>query len=212
MDDISIGLLADIKEQIGESRGQIGIILKSHDEIFSRLNTLTVNQQKNRDELQEVKRIVTNGLTKKMDELCEDFSSFKIDQAAGDAKKVAVLSDDLNSLKEDQIKEYEANWLSRLMTKGVKKIIIGVFIIVIVNALVSGALWSIIKTVGFKKFPYQQQSVLNRINGLYHQHTFSDGTKISHSGNPSDPAFCYDPATKKWTPAPYYRVEESVPK
>jgi hypothetical protein len=69
-EDQLIAHIMDLKEGLGLSAGQNKIIMNNQSEMFERLRHIELKQVSGASELQEVKRIVTNGLKHKLDEAC----------------------------------------------------------------------------------------------------------------------------------------------
>jgi len=113
------------------------------------------------------------------------------------------------------------NWFSGLLQGSVKKIISYLTGFMIVSALATNGVWTLLKTYVWHESPGQQTTIVAQGKELerqgketqqhsYHQHTLNDGRILFHTGDANMRAYILDPSTGKYERAPYMRTEDSV--
>jgi hypothetical protein len=120
-----------------------------------------------------------------------------------------------NKLRDATI--YGDNWLNRILTGGITKIISIIFVFMVVNAILSSGMWTLLKTRYMLETPGQQQTILKQqsivpsyLGEKYHIHMLADGRTLLHAGDETMPAWILDPKTGTWTKCPNNRTEEGI--
>jgi hypothetical protein len=158
-------------------------------------------------DLKYIRQKLDNGLTQKLDDMKDALEVARIatmEVKTDLEKKTAEIEAQMKIAK-------EKNWLPALMTSGIKKGILFIFIIVIIVALANTAMWSITKIGFFKENPGQQRLTSDFImTEGYHPHILDGGKILIHANNPTKPAWILDPNTGKYSRAPQLRTDDDI--
>jgi hypothetical protein len=148
-------------------------------------------------------------------EICSDLKHIKGKVDNGLSEKLEKVEKALNaSISEGAIRAVKIdseNWLNRIMTGSVKKIISYAVLFIVLNCLVSNSLWAFLKINFLKEVPGQQQSILQmQLGEAYHSHMLPGGRILLHAGDPNKAAWVLNPNTERWEPAPEMRTENGL--
>jgi hypothetical protein len=149
--------------------------------------------------------------------LTSDVEYIKMRVDDGLAVKVDRIDKDLSTSiaegKVDAANLRSEDWLKRIVTGSVGKLI-GLSVIYIIVITLTGTGFSLfVKEKYSQEMPGQQKQTLQKTTDIqstltgYHSHILIDGRTLLHTGDADKPAWVYDEKTNVWTKAPSMRTE-----
>jgi len=132
-----------------------------------------------------------------------------------------LLTSFMATVKADRRVDTAENWFLRILQGNAKKIIGYAVLLIMVTALTSGGVWSVLRSYVWKESPGQLTQIIAQGTAAkkaiavvekhsYHEHILTDGRILFHTGNQNERAYIIDPSTGKYERAPQMRTENSV--